>query len=142
MNIGRALKFYRENADLMQGLPGQTAGLASADVRKAVSLGVQHISWYQLTLEAGTPMAENPPLLPDEDTLDRINAEGAEILKDAGFRHYEISGFARPGFECRHNLNYWHFGDYIGIGHCILGYPTGEYRPAKPRKSDYILRVK
>lgn len=104
------------NADLMQGLPGQTAGLASADVRKAVSLGVQHISWYQLTLEEGTPMAENPPLLPDEDTLDRINAEGAEILKDAGFRHYEISGFARPGFECRHNLNYWHFGDYIGIG--------------------------
>lgn len=76
--------FRSVNADLMQGLPGQTAELASADVRKAVSLGVQHISWYQLTIEEGTPMAEDPPELPDEDTLDRINAEGAGILSDAG----------------------------------------------------------
>ena len=98
--------FSGVNVDLMQGLPGQTAELAAADVRKAVSLGAQHISWYQLTIEEGTPMAEDPPELPDEDTLDRINTEGTEILRDAGFRHYEISGFARPGFECRHNLNY------------------------------------
>ena len=125
--------FRSVNADLMQGLPGQTAELASADVRKAVSLGVQHISWYQLTIEEGTPMAEDPPELPDEDTLDRINAEGAGILSDAGFRHYEISGFARPGYECRHNLNYWHFGDYIGLG-------AGGHGKITDRRSRRIFR--
>ena len=104
------------NLDLMHGLPGQSVESALDDLERAISLGVDHISWYQLTLEPRTPFAADPPQLPDERTLEQIESKGLELLARRGFERYEISAFARPGARSRHNLNYWTFGDYIGIG--------------------------
>ena len=104
------------NADLMYGLPGQTLGEAVADVREAVSRGVGHVSAYHLTLEPDTHFARFPPKLPADDEAADMQEAIEARLADAGFRHYETSAFAKPGQECRHNLNYWTFGDYLGLG--------------------------
>lgn len=104
------------NIDLMHGLPGQTEADGLADVNTAISLEPPHLSWYQLTIEPNTAFAFNPPALPPEATLDRIGVEGRERLLAAGYEHYEISGFAQPDHASQHNLNYWQFGDYLGIG--------------------------
>jgi oxygen-independent coproporphyrinogen-3 oxidase len=104
------------NLDLMYALPGQSLAEALHDVRHACSLGPAHISYYQLTLEAGTVFYSRPPSLPDEETAWRMQTEGQELLAEAGFEQYEVSAYARLGARCRHNLNYWLFGDYIGIG--------------------------
>ncbi len=108
--------FERVNIDLMYALPGQTLAGAASDIAIAVATGVSHVSAYHLTLEPNTPFHHAPPSLPDEDLAadmqDRVEAE----LAAAGFEHYETSAFARPGERCRHNLNYWNFGDYLGIG--------------------------
>ncbi|MES9963478.1 MAG: radical SAM family heme chaperone HemW [Candidatus Sedimenticola sp. 20ELBAFRAG] len=108
--------FNSINMDLMFGLPGQDLETAVADVRQAVAVGVQHISYYQLTLEPNTLFHARPPELPDEDSIAGIQEAGQSLLGDAGYGQYEVSAYARQGFECRHNLNYWGFGDYIGIG--------------------------
>ena len=108
--------FENLNLDLMYGLPSQTVEQALADVRTAIETGPSHISYYQLTLEPGTAFEHNPPELPDDDLLAEIEEAGREELQKAGYRQYEISAFARPGKECKHNLNYWRFGDYLGIG--------------------------
>jgi oxygen-independent coproporphyrinogen-3 oxidase len=115
--IDMALTYFeRVNIDLMYGLPGQTLAGAARDIATAVATGVSHVSAYHLTLEPNTPFHHAPPSLPDEDLAadmqDRVEAE----LAAAGFEHYETSAFARPGERCRHNLNYWNFGDYLGIG--------------------------
>ncbi|NJN50556.1 MAG: radical SAM family heme chaperone HemW [Gammaproteobacteria bacterium] len=107
--------FMRINLDLMHGLPEQTEPSAIEDIRRALALGVDHISWYQLTLEPRTPFAAHPPTLPDEDTLAAIEQTGFELLRHAGFDRYEISAFAQAE-PARHNVNYWKFGDYLGIG--------------------------
>ena len=108
--------FERVNIDLMYALPGQTLAGARQDIASAIGAGVSHISAYHLTLEPNTPFHHTPPSLPDEDLAadmqDMVEAE----LGAAGFEHYETSAFARPGERCRHNLNYWNFGDYLGIG--------------------------
>jgi putative oxygen-independent coproporphyrinogen III oxidase len=108
--------FERVNIDLMYALPGQTLAGARQDIATAIAAGVSHISAYHLTLEPNTPFHHTPPSLPDEDLAadmqDMVEAE----LEAAGFEHYETSAFARPGERCRHNLNYWNFGDYLGIG--------------------------
>jgi putative oxygen-independent coproporphyrinogen III oxidase len=104
------------NLDLMYALPEQTLEEALADVRIACSLGPAHISHYQLTLEPGTVFAARPPPLPDEDAAAAMLSACGERLSAAGFAHYEVSAYARAGRECRHNLNYWTFGDYLGIG--------------------------
>jgi putative oxygen-independent coproporphyrinogen III oxidase len=124
--------FERVNVDLMYGLPGQTKEEARTDVRSAIGFGVEHVSAYQLTLEPNTAFhSEPPPDLPDDarvaDMQDAIESE----LAAAGFEHYETSAFARPGARCRHNLNYWQFGDYLGIG-------AGAH--SKLTQSDRILR--
>jgi oxygen-independent coproporphyrinogen-3 oxidase len=110
------MHFERVNIDLMYALPGQTLAGAARDITTAVGAGVSHISAYHLTLEPNTAFHHAPPSLPDEDLAadmqDRVEAE----LAAAGFDHYETSAFARPGERCRHNLNYWNFGDYLGIG--------------------------
>ena len=112
-----AAGFDTLNLDLMHGLPGQTAAMAVADVRAATELGAPHISWYQLTLEPNTVFHSRPPVgLPDEEAAWSIQEAGAMALAEAGFEQYEVSAWARPGHRCRHNLNYWQFGDYIGIG--------------------------
>ncbi len=108
--------FERFNLDLMHGLPAQTVGDAISDLSRAISLGASHISWYQLTIEPRTEFAQRPPELPDEDSLGAIEVAGLALLEDAGLHRYEVSAFARKGEQARHNLNYWTFGDYIGIG--------------------------
>jgi len=104
------------NLDLMYGLPGQTPGQAAADVDAAIALGPDHISYYQLTLEPDTRFYRYPPELPHEDDLWQMQVEGQRRLAEAGYGQYEVSAYARQGHRCRHNLNYWAFGDYLGIG--------------------------
>jgi oxygen-independent coproporphyrinogen-3 oxidase len=108
--------FEHINLDLMFGLPGQSEALAGEDVAIAIGLNTEQLSYYQLTLEPNTLFYREPPPLPDEEQLWSIQERGHLLLQKAGFRQYEVSAFARPGGECRHNLNYWRFGDYIGIG--------------------------
>ena len=104
------------NLDLMYGLPGQTVAEAEADLAEAIAAAPPHLSLYQLTLEPGTPFHRRPPDLPDEDACWEMEAAAAMRLDAAGFRNYEVSAWARAGRECRHNLNYWSFGDYLGLG--------------------------
>lgn len=104
------------NLDLMHGLPEQSLEEALADLRQAIALAPPHLSWYQLTIEPNTLFNSRPPVLPDEDMLWLIFSEGHKLLTNAGYEQYEISAYARPGYQCQHNLNYWRFGDYLGIG--------------------------
>lgn len=108
--------FDNINLDLMFGLPGQDLERATEDLREAIALGPTHLSYYQLTLEPNTLFHHDPPPLPDADTLWEMQLHGHERLEHAGYTQYEVSAFARPGARCRHNLNYWEFGDYLGIG--------------------------
>ena len=112
----RAAGFDNFNLDLMFGLPGQTVEQALADMRTAMALRPTHLSAYQLTIEPNTLFHARPPTLPDDDiTWDMQNQLQTELAA-ADYRQYEVSAYARPGYECRHNLNYWKFGDYLGIG--------------------------
>jgi len=104
------------NLDLMYALPGQTAAGAGADLEAALALGPAHLSQYHLTIEPGTVFAAAPPTQPDDDTVDEMLDRSLQLLSAAGFEQYEVSGYARPGARCVHNLNYWTFGDYVGIG--------------------------
>ena len=104
------------NIDLMHGLPDQSLSDALADLEQAIALAPPHLSWYQLTIEPNTPFASRPPVLPEDDTLADIYEQGHELLLANGYQHYEVSAYAKPGFEAQHNLNYWRFGDYLGIG--------------------------
>src|SRR5579863_4936238 len=104
------------NLDLMYALPGQDLAAALVDLTEALALAPAHLSHYQLTLEPGTLFAARPPPLPDEDLAPAMLSECAMRLTRAGFERYEVSAYARPGARCSHNLNYWNFGDYLGIG--------------------------
>jgi oxygen-independent coproporphyrinogen-3 oxidase len=104
------------NLDLMYALPGQDVAAALRDVEQALALAPAHLSHYQLTLEPGTLFAAHPPPLPDDDVAADILAECGARLAAAGFAQYEVSAYARAGARCRHNLNYWTFGDYLGVG--------------------------
>ncbi|MCB1897242.1 MAG: oxygen-independent coproporphyrinogen III oxidase-like protein [Zoogloeaceae bacterium] len=108
--------FERVNLDLMYGLPGQTPALLAHDLDIALDYGPEHLSCYQLTLEPNTEFHASPPSLPDEDSVAWMHDTVEARLAGAGFEHYEVSAFARPGRGCTHNLNYWRFGDYLGIG--------------------------
>lgn len=113
----RKAGFKRINLDLMHGLPGQNTTQALADLQQAVNLGADHISWYQLTIEANTYFARFPPRLPDEDQLADIQHAGEQYLLQHGYSNYEVSAYSScTQQECLHNLNYWQFGDYLGIG--------------------------
>ena len=131
-----AAGFDNVNLDLMHGLPGQTIDKALADIAAAVDLGPAHISWYQLTLEPNTVFHARPPAdLPDDDTLHAIQDRGAERLAAAGFAQYEVSAWAAGGRRCRHNLNYWLFGDYLAVGagaHGKISTDDGIVRYRKP----------
>jgi oxygen-independent coproporphyrinogen-3 oxidase len=105
------------NLDLMYALPGQTLAMAEADLERAFALSPAHVSHYQLTLEPNTLFAARPPEgIPDHDAAYNIQEACQALLADAGFAQYETSAYARSGRQCAHNLNYWHFGDYLGIG--------------------------
>jgi putative oxygen-independent coproporphyrinogen III oxidase len=112
----RAARLDNFNLDLMYALPGQSLEQALNDVRMACSLEPTHISYYQLTLEPGTVFHSRPPALPDEDAAWDIQVAGQRMLAEHGYRQYEVSAYAKPGARCRHNLNYWLFGDYVGVG--------------------------
>ena len=108
--------FQRINIDLMHGLPGQTLATAMGDLQQAIATGVEHISWYQLTIEQNTEFFRYPPPLPDEEVLIDIHDAGSQLLAEQGFGQYEISAFCRTGQMARHNLNYWQYGDYLAVG--------------------------
>jgi putative oxygen-independent coproporphyrinogen III oxidase len=143
----RAAKLDNFNLDLMYALPEQTLELALEDVRIACALGPAHISYYQLTLEPGTVFHSRPPPLPDEEEAWQIQTAGQKMLADAGFLQYEVSAYARAGARCRHNLNYWLFGDYVGIGagahgKISLKLPERILRTIKPKQPrDYQERI-
>ncbi|MDE2306512.1 MAG: radical SAM family heme chaperone HemW [Gammaproteobacteria bacterium] len=122
------------NLDLMYGLPDQTRDGALADVRAAIALAPAHLSHYQLTLEPGTVFHARPPALPDEETTWSMQLECQSLLAEAGYAQYEVSAYSRPGQRCRHNLNYWQFGDYLGIG-------AGAHGKLSARRPDRILRT-
>lgn len=133
VRAARQAGFQRINLDLMYGLPGQTPAQALTDVEAALDLTPAHLSHYQLTLEPGTPFHTRPPAdLPDETRLLAMETACRERLAAAGMARYEVSAWAHPGEACRHNLNYWRFGDYLGLGagaHSKLTDPTrGEIR--------------
>ncbi|MUJ19278.1 radical SAM family heme chaperone HemW [Aliivibrio fischeri] len=104
------------NLDLMHGLPNQSIEDALSDLQQAIDLNPPHLSWYQLTIEPNTVFYYKPPTLPDDDDLWDIFEQGHQMLAKAGYVQYEISGYSKVGYQCRHNLNYWRFGDYLGIG--------------------------
>lgn len=135
-----ALKtFDRVNFDVMYALPQQTLAHALQDAKQAVVLGPDHLSFYHLTLEPNTPFHRTPPSLPDDDTSSDMQLEIENLLAARGYEHYETSAFAKKGQQARHNLNYWQFGDYLGIGagaHSKLSYHdkiTRETRPKHPK---------
>ena len=118
--------FDNVNIDVMYGLPGQTLAMAKADIGEALAAGVPHLSAYQLTLEPNTAFWSKPPALPEHDACADMQLMVEDALAATGYQHYETSAFARPGSRCAHNLNYWQFGDYLGIGagaHGKLSFP-------------------
>ncbi len=116
IELVRSAGFDNFNLDLMFALPGQSVDQALADIGKALEFAPPHISHYQLTLEPGTVFARHRPTLPDDESAWEMQIACGESLAAAGFGNYEISAWAQPGRACRHNLNYWRFGDYLGIG--------------------------
>lgn len=126
--------FDNINLDLMYALPGQTLHEAISDVQQAIAFQTSHLSHYQLTLEPNTLFASKPPPLPDDDLSYAMQIESQQQLADAGFQHYEISAYARPGQQCQHNLNYWKFGDYLGIGAGAHGKISNAHRQIITRR--------
>lgn len=122
------------NIDLMHGLPGQTPGKAVEDIDRALALSPEHISWYQLTIEPNTEFYSRPPKLPEEDYLVDIQEAGHSKLSDANYVQYEISAYSLPGRQSQHNINYWQFGDYIGVG-------AGAHGKLTSRQPDQIIRT-
>ncbi|HHJ1179760.1 TPA: radical SAM family heme chaperone HemW [Proteus mirabilis] len=114
--LAKELGLRSFNLDLMHGLPDQSLSQALSDLQQAIALSPPHLSWYQLTIEPNTQFGSRPPKLPDDDMLWDIFSEGDKLLTAAGYQQYETSAYCKPGFQCQHNLNYWRFGDYLGIG--------------------------
>ncbi len=131
--------FEQVNCDIMYGLPNQSLADAMCDAETAVKLNPAHLSFYHLTLEPNTPFYRTPPSLPDDDTSSDMQVEIEALLAQNGYEHYETSAFAKKGKQAKHNLNYWQFGDYLGIGagaHSKLSYHdkiTREVRPKHPK---------
>lgn len=146
-DMARAAGFDNFNLDLMHGLPEQSIEDALFDLRTAISQGPTHLSWYQLTMEPNTVFWSQPPQLPEDDLLWDIQEAGQALLAAEGYTQYEVSAYARPGKQARHNLNYWTFGDFLGIGagaHAKLSTPAGRIqRTWKTRlPKDYLDRSK
>ena len=137
--------FDNFNIDIMHGLPEQTTQKALADIKIAASLGCNHLSWYELTLEEDTYFGSHPPKLPNEDNLADIEEQGFVLLKELGFNRYEVSGYTKDR-RCQNNLNYWFFYDYFGIGagaHSKIQIGDKTCRRGNPQKpSSYIEEVK
>ncbi|OCR26684.1 oxidase [Pseudomonas syringae] len=146
-DMARQAGFDNFNMDLMHGLPDQSQSDALGDLQQAIDLGPTHLSWYQLTLEPNTVFWNQPPVLPEDDILWDIQEAGQLLLAENGYAQYEVSAYAQPGRPARHNLNYWSFGDFIGIGagaHGKLSHPDGRIvRTWKTRlPKDYLNPAK
>jgi oxygen-independent coproporphyrinogen-3 oxidase len=126
--------FINFNLDLMHGLPEQTVEQALADLKIAIELKPTHLSWYQLTIEPNTVFYSAPPVLPVDDMLGDIQEQGHILLMQHGFNQYEVSAYSQPHKQCAHNLNYWQFGDYLGIG-------AGAHGKITDRGAQHILRT-
>jgi len=116
VSIAAEAGYNNVNLDLMFGLPDQSQADALSDIRAALDLNPTHLSFYQLTLEPNTLFHKHPPPLPEDELIWSMQAACQSLIAEQGFRQYEVSAYAREGFRCRHNLNYWQFGDYLGIG--------------------------
>ena len=136
--------FERVNLDLMYALPGQDLAGALTDLNTALSFGTEHLSCYHLTLEPNTPFFQHPPALPDDDAAADMEEAIEARLAEAGYEHYETSAFAPPGARCRHNLAYWTFADYLGIGagaHGKLSTPAGIMREMRHKHPQRYLEA-
>ena len=153
----RTAGFSNINLDFMYALPGQNVAQARADIEQAIALQPEHISHYHLTLEPNTVFYARPPSLPDEELAAEIQTMSASLLEQAGYENYEISAWGKPGYQCRHNLNYWRYGDYLGVGagaHAKLTVASGdeahdqhfcrwrEVRTAHPREYQQHMQTK
>lgn len=116
VDLAKSIGLNSFNLDLMHGLPKQSLEDALFDLNTALTQQPPHLSWYQLTIEPNTKFHSKPPKLPEDELLWDIQEQGDALLKQAGFEQYEISAYSQPGQQCQHNLNYWRFGDYLGIG--------------------------
>ena len=135
--------FDSVNIDLMYALPGQTPAMARADLDEALRFGLPHVSAYQLTIEPNTVFWSKRPELPEHDVAADMQLAAEQSLRAAGYEHYETSAFARPGRRCRHNLNYWQFGDYLGIGagaHGKLSFPDRVTRHARAKQPNEYMK--
>jgi oxygen-independent coproporphyrinogen-3 oxidase len=136
--------FPAVNVDLMYALPGQRLEEAQADIREAIAFGPPHVSAYHLTLEPDTHFYRNPPALPADDLAADMQEGIERLLAAAGYGHYETSAFARPGHQARHNVNYWSYGDYLGIGagaHGKISFPGRIVREIRERKPQTYMRA-
>ena len=136
--------FENFNLDLMYALPGQTLEQARQDLRTALSFAPPHLSLYHLTMEPNTVFAKYPPQLPDDDTSADMQDMIAELTAAAGFDHYEVSAYAQPGRRARHNLNYWTFGDYLGVGagaHSKISFPHRVLRQARFKQPNSFIEA-
>ena len=136
--------FKSVNLDLMYGLPNQSLEAAKLDVETALSFKTPHLSLYNLTLEPNTYFASFPPKLPSDDEIDAIFEQNLALLTAAGYQRYEVSAYAKKGQECKHNLNYWRFGDYIGIGagaHGKISYPEKITRQVRERHPETYMQA-
>ncbi|MGZ4956947.1 MAG: radical SAM family heme chaperone HemW [Methylobacter sp.] len=143
-DIARQSGFDNFNLDLMFGLPGATPESSKIDIQTAISLKPTHISFYQLTLEPNTWFHKFPPKLPDDETIFRTQKECQQLLADHGYQQYEVSAYSKQGLQCRHNVNYWQFGDYLGIGAGAHGkitqsLPQSIVRSFKPKSPEQYL---
>jgi len=141
----RTAGFTNINLDMMYALPEQSLAEATLDLEQLITLEPEHVSYYQLTLEPNTLFHKYPPMLPAHELSAQMSESGQELLAKAGYDQYEVSAYARNGKECRHNLNYWEFGDYLGIGagaHGKLTQPANQHitRTVKPRQPEQYMQ--
>jgi oxygen-independent coproporphyrinogen-3 oxidase len=145
--IAHRAGFNNFNVDLMFGLPNSTSHDSKQDIRTAIELEPQHISFYQLTLEPNTYFYSHPPKLPTDDQIFTTQKDCQNFLHEQGYYQYEISAFAKKNFLCQHNLNYWQFGDYLGIGagahgKITLNQPEQIARTSKPKHPEHYLKTR
>ncbi len=146
IHAARSAGFENFNLDLMFGLPTQTVMMALQDLETALSFQPSHLSWYQLTIEPDTLFYQQPPILPNDETMWNIYTHGQAYLITQGYRPYEISAYTRSAQYCHHNLNYWNFGDYLGIGAGAHGKITDSHtktiiRTVKPANLEQYLQI-
>ena len=141
IKMAKAAGFDNFNIDLMHGLPDQSQAQALADIQQAIDLGPTHLSWYQLTIEPNTEFFKRPPVLPEDETLWDIQEAGQDLLAKHGFVQYEVSAYAQAGKQAQHNLNYWQFGDYLGIGAGAHGKVTDLINAPKSLTASPVFRT-